>query len=85
MLEVDRLRDELIRARDEIVLTRQTADHFARLLARCKRERSGEVLEVLRAMVSAQHAGPITDEMYAAWERARALLQATDVTPGGHG
>jgi len=47
--------------------------------------RSGEVLEALRAMVLAQHAGPITDEMYDAWERARAVLQSIDVTPGSPG
>ena len=28
----------------------------------------------LQAMVSAQHAGPITDEMYLAWSNAKALL-----------
>jgi hypothetical protein len=28
----------------------------------------------LQSMVSAQHAGPITDEMHKAWEHARSLL-----------
>jgi hypothetical protein len=33
--------------------------------------------QLLRAMVNAQHAGPITDEMYAAWEAAREYLEGS--------
>jgi hypothetical protein len=33
-----------------------------------------EVIEALIAMVSAQHAGPITDEMLEAWKKGRAVI-----------
>jgi hypothetical protein len=37
-----------------------------------------ECIEALRKMVSAQHAGPITDEMYEAWEEGREALSRLD-------
>ena len=33
-----------------------------------------DLLEALRKMVSAQHAGPITDEMLAAWKQGKAAI-----------
>ena len=33
-----------------------------------------ELLEACKALVSAQHAGPITDEMMMAWKQARAAM-----------
>jgi len=33
-----------------------------------------DLLEACKAMVSAQHAGPITDEMMLAWKQARAAM-----------
>lgn len=37
-------------------------------------EQRDELLDACKAMVSAQHSGPITDEMMAAWKKAGALL-----------
>lgn len=33
-----------------------------------------ELLSALREMVGAQHAGPMTDEMYSAWKNAKAVI-----------
>lgn len=37
-----------------------------------------ELLLALRAMVSAQHAGPITDEMLSAWQKAKSVIAKSE-------
>lgn len=37
-----------------------------------------QLLAACKAMVAAQHAGPITDEMFKAWEQGRAAISAVE-------
>lgn len=61
-------------------LARTDASEEARCADALHKELNGAAAEVkalrraLANMVSAQHAGPITDEMHVAWENARQLL-----------
>ena len=51
------------------------ADHIADT---GKMVAEADALEALREMVSAQHAGPITSEMFAAWKKGKSIIDKAD-------